>query len=239
MDPPLRLRDYPYVVVRFACRDCPRLGRYRLAVLAERFGAEVAMVDILEAIAGNFARNRERHPGRRCQAYLPTWSTRGRRTCRRRSGGASGCSPAGRSRPRAATPPGPRDAGRRWSGLSWCRLSKPIGAGADVTARRHLLVSRGRVHAGDDERKRNVGEFMQRLIDAEQKPEALLVNVQTVGAIGDHFRTVNGEVNEKIDPSEPDKAGRKKPEDHPCSCRVHRSVARRGHKPVLRLAFPA
>jgi hypothetical protein len=71
MDPPLRLRDYPYVVVRFACRDCPRLGRYRLAVLAARFGAEMPMVDVLEAIAGDCARNRERHPGRRCQAYLP------------------------------------------------------------------------------------------------------------------------------------------------------------------------
>jgi len=33
MDRTSRLRDYPYVVVRFACRDCPRLGRYRLAVL--------------------------------------------------------------------------------------------------------------------------------------------------------------------------------------------------------------
>ena len=71
MDPPLRLRDYPYVVVRFACRDCPRLGRYRLAILAERFGAEMAMADVLDAIAGGCARNRERHPGRRCQAYLP------------------------------------------------------------------------------------------------------------------------------------------------------------------------
>jgi hypothetical protein len=71
MDPPLRLRDYPYVVVRFARRDCPRLGRYRLAVLAERFGAEMAMADVLDAIAGACPRNRERHPGRRCQAYLP------------------------------------------------------------------------------------------------------------------------------------------------------------------------
>jgi hypothetical protein len=25
-------------VVRFACHDCPRIGRYRPAVLAERFG---------------------------------------------------------------------------------------------------------------------------------------------------------------------------------------------------------
>ena len=40
MSPDGRLRDYPFVVVRFACRECPRLGRYRLAVLAERFGAD-------------------------------------------------------------------------------------------------------------------------------------------------------------------------------------------------------
>lgn len=67
----LRLRDYPYVVVRFACRDCPRIGRYRLAVLAEKFGAEGAMADVLEAISSGCLRNREKHPGRRCQAYLP------------------------------------------------------------------------------------------------------------------------------------------------------------------------
>jgi hypothetical protein len=71
MDPSLRLRDYPYVVVRFACRDCPRIGRYRLAVLAERFGADAIMVEVLQAISTACLRNKERHPGRRCQAYLP------------------------------------------------------------------------------------------------------------------------------------------------------------------------
>ncbi len=65
----LRLRDYPYVVVR--CRDCARIGRYRLAVLAEKFGAEAAMADVLEAISSGCLRNREKHPNRRCQAYLP------------------------------------------------------------------------------------------------------------------------------------------------------------------------
>jgi hypothetical protein len=45
----LCLRDYPYVVVRFARRDCPRIGRYRLAVLAERFGADAPMADVLAA----------------------------------------------------------------------------------------------------------------------------------------------------------------------------------------------
>ena len=71
MDRTFRLRDFPYVVVRFACRDCPRVGRYRLAVLAEQFGAKSSTIDVLEAIAADCLRNRERHPGRRCQAYLP------------------------------------------------------------------------------------------------------------------------------------------------------------------------
>ncbi len=65
-----RIRDYPYVVVRFACRDCPRIGQYRLAALAERFGADALMVDVLEAISSTCLRNKEKHPGRRCQAYL-------------------------------------------------------------------------------------------------------------------------------------------------------------------------
>ena len=90
MDRTLRLRDYPYVVVRFACRDCPRVGRYRLAVLAERFGAEASMIDVLEAIAGGCLRNKEKHPGRRCQAYFRTSSTRGHRMRRRRSTSACG-----------------------------------------------------------------------------------------------------------------------------------------------------
>jgi hypothetical protein len=67
----LRLRDYPFVVIRFACRDCPRIGRYRLAVLAERFGADALLPDVLEAISAACPRTRERHPSRRCQAYLP------------------------------------------------------------------------------------------------------------------------------------------------------------------------
>jgi hypothetical protein len=71
MGPKLRLRDYPYVVVRFACRDCPRIGRYRLAVLAERFGTDALMFDVLEAVSASCLRHKEKHPGRRCQAYLP------------------------------------------------------------------------------------------------------------------------------------------------------------------------
>jgi hypothetical protein len=90
MDRTLRLRDYPYVVVRFACRDCPRVGRYRLAVLAERFGAEASMIDVLEAIAGGCLRNKEKHPGVAARHTFRTSSTRGHRMRRRRSASACG-----------------------------------------------------------------------------------------------------------------------------------------------------
>ena len=40
-------------------------------MLAERFGADALMVDVLQAISAACLRNKERHPGRRCQAYLP------------------------------------------------------------------------------------------------------------------------------------------------------------------------
>src|SRR3954451_2197166 len=71
MIPDGRLRDYPFVVVRFACRDCPRMGRYRLAILAERFGADADLATVLEAISASCPRQRESHPGRGCRAYYP------------------------------------------------------------------------------------------------------------------------------------------------------------------------
>lgn len=67
----MRLRDYPYIVVRFACRECPRAGRYRLAALAERFGADADLRDVLEAVAGSCRARTERHRGLICAAYLP------------------------------------------------------------------------------------------------------------------------------------------------------------------------
>jgi hypothetical protein len=48
MSPDGRLREYPYIVVRFACRECPRMGCYRLAVLAERFGADADLATVLD-----------------------------------------------------------------------------------------------------------------------------------------------------------------------------------------------
>jgi hypothetical protein len=43
----------PYIVLRIACREGPRIGRYRLAVLAECFGADAEAQAVLEAIAAS------------------------------------------------------------------------------------------------------------------------------------------------------------------------------------------
>jgi hypothetical protein len=63
----LRFRVYPCVVVRLSCRDCPPIGRYRLAVPADWLGAEALLVDFLEAISSTCRRNQGETPGRRCQ----------------------------------------------------------------------------------------------------------------------------------------------------------------------------
>jgi hypothetical protein len=64
----MRLRDYPYIVVRFSCRHCPRIGRYRVAVLAERYGADIEMDDLLEEVSASC---RARVSERACGAYFP------------------------------------------------------------------------------------------------------------------------------------------------------------------------
>jgi hypothetical protein len=66
----MRLRDYPYVVVRFGCRHCPRLGRYRVAVLAERYGADIEMEDLLKAVSAS-CRARASERALACGAYFP------------------------------------------------------------------------------------------------------------------------------------------------------------------------
>lgn len=47
-----RLVEYPQVTVNVSCGLCPRRGRYRLARLAERFGAGALLDDVLKAIVG-------------------------------------------------------------------------------------------------------------------------------------------------------------------------------------------
>ncbi len=67
-----RLRDYPFVVVRLACHACFRSGQYRLATLAERFGAHASLADVLQIISASCPRRqRGPHPGPECSAYYP------------------------------------------------------------------------------------------------------------------------------------------------------------------------
>jgi hypothetical protein len=47
-----RLSDFPWVIVRIDCPLCPhRKGQYRLARLAEKFGADIQLCDLLDRIA--------------------------------------------------------------------------------------------------------------------------------------------------------------------------------------------
>ena len=63
---------YPLVSVRIACRNCKRRGSYRLARLAERYGADTTLEDLLIKVTAdcNLASNRTGRPGCRA-AYFP------------------------------------------------------------------------------------------------------------------------------------------------------------------------
>jgi hypothetical protein len=47
------LSSYPYVTVRLACRRCSRSGSYKLARLADKYGAEIRITDLLGFLAGD------------------------------------------------------------------------------------------------------------------------------------------------------------------------------------------
>ena len=69
-----RLLSYPYVVVRVACSRCGRSGSYRLARLAERYGAGISMAELLEALSADCRfRANKRVAGHyeRCGATFP------------------------------------------------------------------------------------------------------------------------------------------------------------------------
>ena len=69
-----RLSSYPYVTVRIACMRCPRKGQYRLARLAERYGAEATLTEVLQKLSIGCPRaDTERHQSvhDRCAAFYP------------------------------------------------------------------------------------------------------------------------------------------------------------------------
>ena len=73
MSIPDRLSQCPYMIVRFDCIFCPwRKGRYRLARLAERFGAEATLDHVRDEISpGDCPRRYERANKyvHRCQVW--------------------------------------------------------------------------------------------------------------------------------------------------------------------------
>ena len=70
------LADFPYVLVRIGCLQCPRQGRYRLARLAERYGAAITLLELLERLSENCPiRATHGAPGiARCGALFPDLS---------------------------------------------------------------------------------------------------------------------------------------------------------------------
>ena len=48
---PSRLSDYPFVIIRVGCQFCPRSGAYRLARLASKYGPEIGLEALLDALA--------------------------------------------------------------------------------------------------------------------------------------------------------------------------------------------
>ncbi len=53
MSDPDRLLSYPFIVVRIACTRCSRKGSYRLARLAERYGADIRLTELLELLSAD------------------------------------------------------------------------------------------------------------------------------------------------------------------------------------------
>ncbi|PNG26987.1 hypothetical protein [Methylocella silvestris] len=65
------LASYPYVRVRLACHKCSREGSYRLARLADKYGANCRMDDLLRQLVGDCKLINPRRPfAHRCGAFF-------------------------------------------------------------------------------------------------------------------------------------------------------------------------
>lgn len=71
-----RLLDFPWVWVRVDCDACNRAGQYRLARLAERYGAEIQLDELVRQLSidcprrGMQTMKRSRYNGEPCFARL-------------------------------------------------------------------------------------------------------------------------------------------------------------------------
>jgi hypothetical protein len=64
----LTLWTYPLDLVRISCERCGRAGRYGRAGLIERFGADIALPDLLRRLADCDRAHDMSHP---CGAHYP------------------------------------------------------------------------------------------------------------------------------------------------------------------------
>ncbi len=78
----LTLGDHPEPVVRIACERCGRAGRYRLEGLAERFGADAVLPNVLLALASCERRDRGERTARAGRADADRPGLRSPRTRR-------------------------------------------------------------------------------------------------------------------------------------------------------------
>lgn len=62
------LATYPYVVVRIGCRLCKRAGSYRLARLAQKYGAETSLDALMEQLAMDCPHRPDRRKPRKYEA---------------------------------------------------------------------------------------------------------------------------------------------------------------------------
>lgn len=68
-----RLSEYPYVILRVACRQCQRSGQYRIVRLAAKHGPEIELRDLMNTWSADcFMRTgRSVLAHERCKIYLP------------------------------------------------------------------------------------------------------------------------------------------------------------------------
>jgi hypothetical protein len=71
IDGAVRVQDYPFDVVRIACRHCPRAGRYRRASLAERFGPAAGLPEVVEVLAADCPKRGIGQFSDPCGTYFP------------------------------------------------------------------------------------------------------------------------------------------------------------------------
>ncbi|WP_417582852.1 hypothetical protein [Pelagibacterium sp.] len=72
---PVVIVDYPWVVVRVQCNLCRRSGQYRLARLAEKYGADTSLAHMLSLLSADCPWTTDRRKPQKyrkpCGIHLP------------------------------------------------------------------------------------------------------------------------------------------------------------------------